>query len=46
MLKQEPILNEIIDIDSSQIDYYKSLESTLSFWLDDQNDNIFKNFYS
>ena len=42
VLEVKPIFNESIEVDDVQIDYYKSLESTLSFWLDDQDDDIFK----
>jgi len=37
----KPTFNEELEIDDIQVDYYKSLESTLSFWLDDQDDDIF-----
>jgi len=37
----KPTFNENVETDDVQIDYYESLESTLSFWLDDQDDDIF-----
>jgi len=33
---------EKIITDEVQIDYYKLLENNLSFWLDDQDDDIFR----
>ena len=42
ILEVKPTFNTEIEMDDTQINYYKSLEDTLSFWQSDKDDDIFK----
>ena len=37
----KPCLNESIEIDDTQIQYYRTIEKNLDFWNDKADDNIF-----
>ncbi len=37
----KPCLNHSIEMDDTQITYYKMLEKTLDFWNDEADDHIF-----
>lgn len=42
VLEVKPCFNLKLELDGTQINYYKTLESTLDFWKSSEDDDIFK----
>ena len=41
VLEIKPCFNETIELDETQVRYYKTLENSLDFWNNPNDDNIF-----